>query len=276
MQAPERSWAHYLEPQFVEVDGLRTAYRRRGAGERVVYLHGGGLTRMWLPFFDKLAAGHDLVAPEHPGFGDTPLPRTLEDFHDYVLHYDGFLAALELEPVHLVGHSLGGWAAAELAVFYPRRFKSLTLITPAGLRVRERVASPGPDSFRWEPAEAGDMLLNGRADRYGEYFVQEGMPADTVRAYQEATARALLMWNPRYDRKLDHRLARVATPTLVLGVEADRVVDNAVADRYAELIPGARHMSVVGAPGEPSGHLVHLEHPARVAGLVAEHVADNE
>jgi len=172
----ERMWAHYSEPSFIEVDGLRTAYRRKGVGERLVYLHGGGLTRLWLPFLEELAADHDVIAPEHPGFGDTGSPETLEDMHDYVLHYDALLDAFGLNDVHLVGHSLGGWIAAELAVFYPRRFRSLMLITPAGLRVADRIAPPGLDSFRLEPEEALAALLNGRSDRYTEFFEQEGFP----------------------------------------------------------------------------------------------------
>jgi len=272
---PQRTWAHYCEPSFIEVDGLRTAYRRKGVGEQVVYLHGGGLTRLWLPFLEEMAGHHDVIAPEHPGFGDTETPDTLDDMYDFVLHYDGLFNALGVDEAHLVGHSLGGWVAAELAVFYPRRFRSLTLITPAGLRVADRIAVPGVDSFRLEPAEAGETLMNGRGDRYTEFFEQEGFPNDAVQAFTESTTRAKLSWNPRYDRKLDHRLARVTTPTLVLGVEDDRLVTNAVAQRYADLIPGARHVVVAGPDGEASSHLVQLEQPADVAALIAAHVAAN-
>jgi pimeloyl-ACP methyl ester carboxylesterase len=230
---------------------------------------------MWLPFYERLAERHDMIVPEHPGFGDTPRPETLRGFDDLVLHYEAFLALLRLERVHLVGHSLGGWIAANLAVFYPRRFKSLTLLTADGVRSAERVAPVRLDTFRLEPQEALDALLNGRGDRYTEYFVQEGPPEDVVHAFEEATARALLCWNPRYDWRLDHRLQRVVAPTLVLGAEEDRIVPNGVARAYARLIPDACLITVEGAPGEPSGHLLHLEHPERVGELVAEHVAAN-
>ncbi|HWI21119.1 MAG TPA: alpha/beta fold hydrolase, partial [Baekduia sp.] len=122
--------ALYTAPDFVDVDGIRTAYRRKGEGERVLFLHGDGFTAMWLPFFEELAQRTDLVVPEHPGTGETPLTEEIQSFDDLVLHYDTFLETLDLEPVHLVGHGLGGWLAADLAVFYPRRFKSLTLVTP--------------------------------------------------------------------------------------------------------------------------------------------------
>ncbi|MBN9623994.1 MAG: hypothetical protein J0H06_13785, partial [Actinobacteria bacterium] len=73
--------------------------------------------------------------------------------------------------------------------------------------------------------------------------------------------------------KLDRRLARAGIPTLVLGAEDDRIIPNAVAERYAELIPGAAYATVSGEPGRPTGHAPHVERPAAVAALVAEHVA---
>lgn len=270
--SPLRTWAHWTEPWFVDVDGLSTAYRRKGAGAPLLYLHGGGLTRIWLPFLERLSASADVIAPEHPGFGDTPLPPTVDGFDDLVLHYDAFLSALGCDRVHLIGHSLGGWIAANLAVFYPRRFASLTLITPAGLRL---AGVPSIDTFRMTPEERVDALFNGRGDRYAEYLVQDGFPDDVVRGYEEAATRTLLTWNPRYDRKLDARLARVVAPTLVVGADEDRIVPDAMADRYAELIPGARLVRVAGEDG-PSGHLVHVEDPERVAALVADHVQAEE
>jgi pimeloyl-ACP methyl ester carboxylesterase len=274
MTITERRWARYTEPSFVAVDGVETAYRREGAGEAVVYLHGGGLTRVWLPFLEQLAAGNDVIAPEHPGFGDTPAPAELSrltGFDDLVLHYDGFLTALGLDRVHLVGHSLGGWIAANLAIFYPQRFRTLTLITPAGLRV---IGAPFVDSFRQTPDEAAAALFNGREAAQAELLEQEGFPEDMLRAAAEGAIRARLSWNPRYDIKLEHRLARVTAATLVLGAEDDRVVATEAAARYAELIPGARLVTVPGTDG-PSSHALHVEQPEDAARLVAEHVAAN-
>ena len=125
----------YTDPQRLQVGDLEVAYRRSGSGEPVVFLHGAGGTRMWLPFYERLSETVDLIAPEHPGFGDTEFPDWLDGFDDVVLHYRDFLDELALDRVHLVGFSLGGWIAADLAIFYPERLKSLTLISPAGLHV---------------------------------------------------------------------------------------------------------------------------------------------
>lgn len=264
-----RARAHHAEPQVVDIAGLPTAYRREGDGAPLVYLHGGGLTRLWLPFLEALAAHHDVIAPEHPGFGATPLPDGFDGFDDLVLHYDGLLDALELDRIHLVGHSLGGWIAADLAVYYPRRFASLTLITPTGLRLLD---APLIDTFRMTPPQRRAALFNGRDAHHAQLFADEGVTAELIQDFTEQATLARLTWNPRYDRKLDARLRRVRAPTLVIGAQDDRVVPTAMAARFAELIPGARLLTAPGAPGEPSGHVPHVEDPDRMAAAVREHI----
>ena len=264
-----RSWAYWTEPEWVEVDGVNSAYRRKGEGDSLLYLHGAGLTRQWLPLYEHLSQRFDVVVPEHPGFGDTPMPDWLRSVDDLVLHYDGLIDALGLERVHLVGHSLGGWIAASLAITYPRRFQSLTLITPVGLRMPE---APVADAFRMGPEQAFEMLLNGApTDKYMEHFVQAGELEDTIQAYSESITLARLMWNPRYDIRLDHRLARVRIPTLVIGAEEDRLIPNAHIARWAELIEGAETSTVTGEPDEPTGHLLIIQQPVQLAGAVAAH-----
>lgn len=265
-----RSWAHWTTPERVIADGLETAFRREGAGDPLLFLHGAGLTRMWLPLYAQLAGSFDVIAPEHPGFGDTAMPEWLEGIDDLVLHYDALLDGLGLgdRPVHLVGHSLGAWIAASLALTYPRRFASLTLLAPIGLRVPD---APPADPFRWSPEVALETLFSGVGDRYGEYLEQEGDVEDTLHAYGESITFARLTWNPRYDVRLDRRLARVAAPTQVIGFADDRFVPAAHPRRWAELIPGATHVELAGAAGEPASHLAILQQPDRLAELIGAH-----
>lgn len=269
-----RSWAHWTTPSWVTVDGLETAYRREGAGEPLLFLHGAGLTRMWQPLYARLAESFDTIVPEHPGFGDTAMPEWLEGIDDLVLHYDALLDGLGLgdAPVHLAGHSLGAWIAASLAITYPRRFASLTLMAPIGLRVPE---APPADPFRWSPEAALETLFSGVGERYLEYLQQAGEVEDTLHAYGESIAFARLAWNPRYDVRLDRRLARVAAPTQVIGFADDRFVPAAHPRRWAELIPGARHRCLEGADGEPASHLAVVQQPAQLAALIGDHARAN-
>ncbi|GAA1654538.1 alpha/beta fold hydrolase [Georgenia ruanii] len=266
----DRTWSSWTEPSFIEVDGLPTAYRRAGTGPTLVYLHGGGGTRSWTPLYEQLAAHYDLVAPEHPGYGDTGRPDHVDSWPDLVLHYEAFFRALDLGEIHLVGTSLGAWLAANLAIYYPERFASLTLVTPLGTRILDE---PFIDVFRFTPEQEAEAMFNGRADRYAEALAQ-GDELDTiVHAFGENAMAALLFFNPRYDYKLDMRLQRVAAPTLVLGVDDDRVVGNQQAARYSELIPGATLRTIHGPDGEPSGHGVTVEQPDDVVAAITAHTA---
>lgn len=269
----ERSWKHWTEPDWVEVDGLPTAYRRKGTGPTLLYLHGAGLTRSWLPLYERLSESFDVVVPEHPGFGDTAMPPKLSSVDDLVLHYDAFIDALGLQDVHLVGHSLGGWIAASLAYTYPRRFRSLTLVTPIGLRVPD---APMVDPFRLPPDRALEILLSGApVEPYLEYFQQAGEMEDTIQAYSESITFARLLWNPRYDLRLDRRLSRIRTPTLVVAAQDDRLIPAAHPQRWAELIEGASLTTVEG-DGETTGHLLIIQAPDRLAQAIGEHAGRSQ
>lgn len=262
MAAVPRPRHFYTEPEWLDVGEVRVAYRRKGQGEPVLYLHGNGFTRMWLPFHDKLAESIDLIAPEHPGYGETARPDWLGGFDDLVLHYDELLDVLELDTVHVVGYSLGGWIAAELAAFYPRRLRSLTLICPAGLRVPGR---PAPNLIAMTTEAVWETLFADPSAAESVMPDYESME-EVVHLYGEATTFARLAWNPQYDLALERRLRRVGCPALVIRAERDQVIPDAVAERYAELI-GARIEHVSG-----TGHAIAVEQPDAVAGLIAAHV----
>jgi pimeloyl-ACP methyl ester carboxylesterase len=269
---PTNASPHFTEPETIDIRGLPVAYRRKGSGPATVFLHGAGSTRMWLPFYERMSKTVDFIAPEHPGFGDTPTPDWLEGFDDLVLHYRDVLDAFELDRVHLIGLSLGGWIAAEFAVFYPERLKSLTLISPAGLRV------PGAsmtDIMRMPPEQIPDLLYNGQTADYLEYLPDPHDLDAITRGYGEATTLARLIWNPRYDRKLDERLVRVTCPTLIVEPDEDRVVPNAQFPRWVELLPEARLAKVSGG-SEPTGHLLMIQEPDQTAELIGGFIEEAE
>lgn len=265
-----RTWKYYTEPTIVDVDGVPTAYRRGGTGEPLVYLHGGGGTREWAPIHQQLAEQFDVIAPEHPGFGDTPRPNGVDTWEDFVLHYDAFFRALGLEKFHLVGTSMGAWLAANLAIHFPERYHSVTLITPLGARIQDE---PFIDIFRMTPEAEAEAFFNGRQGRWVEELEQEGGLDDFIFDYGQKATAALLMFNPRYDHKLDRKLKRVTAPVLVIGVDDDRVVGNQQATRFAELLPIASLTTVHGAEGEPSGHAVTVEQPADIVQAIRDFTA---
>ncbi len=238
-------------PATVSVRGCNIALRRAGAGRPLLYLHGASDAGLWSPCLTDLAAHHDVIVPEHPGYGASDTPAWLDTIPDLASFYLDLLDQLDLADVHLVGHDLGGWAAAELAVRNTRRLASLTLVGAAGIFV-PGVAQVDPflrsdeqrirDLFH-DPARADAMLQRVLAPE----FVDVGLKNQTT------TAR--LTRQPRgYDPHLAKWLHRIAVPTRRAGGANDRVYPRELANAYQKLIPGAK-LAII----PDCGHLPHIE-----------------
>jgi pimeloyl-ACP methyl ester carboxylesterase len=264
--AVPRPRSFYTEPEWLDVGDVRVAYRRQGTGEPTLFLHGAAGTRQWIPFYERMAASVDFIAPEHPGFGETELPEWLTGFDDLVLHYRDFVDLLGLERFHLVGFSLGGWIAAELAVFYPERLKSLTLIAPAGLHVPGK---PLTDLFAMPPERIAYMAFGGREAEYLDYLPDGTDLDEVVHAYGELMSFARLVWSPSHDPKLPRRLRNLRVRTLVVGAEEDWVVPNEHIDLWSELLPDAR---VVRIPD--TAHVLIVQEPERTADAIVSFIQE--
>ena len=137
----------------------------------LVFFHGAGGLLADNPFLDQLAARYHVFAPELPGYGESTGEELLEDMLDFTLHGWDVVAALGLTRPHLVGHSMGGMIAAEMAAIAPGDLDKLVLVAAAGLWIEEH---PIPDIFALLPGQLiellfqdpvkGQALLTGGAD----------------------------------------------------------------------------------------------------------------
>ncbi len=262
---PSPSAPPHDEPSWLDVRGVRTALRRRGSGEPLLYLHGSGLTRRWLPIHESLAASFDVIAPEHPGYGDTVRPRWYRGLDDMALHYADLLSALGLESAHVVGHSMGGRIAGAFAGLFPERIRSLTLLTPAPLEPGGTAeAPPWADD---EDLDTDELLFNGNQASYPDYLDgdDEGLIVaadDGADPHADPSA-----WSVAAPATLYRRLARLTCPTLVLAPDEDRVIPHACFDEWAAFLPGGR---VVQIPGRdlPTTHLLIVQEPDAIAAEV--------
>jgi pimeloyl-ACP methyl ester carboxylesterase len=230
-----------------------------GDGPPLLYLHGAG-TYWWLPAHDRLATSHHVYAPVHPGFGASTGVEEIEDIEDLVFHELDVLDALGLDRVDVVGTSLGGWIAAELALRQPQRVRRLVLVDAAGLRLPE---VPTPDLFLATPPESRELLFADPRGPVAMAAIPDVPPPPEKMALimkgREAAARVL--WNPhvRY-RKLRSRLDRIKTPTLVVWGAQDRLFPPAYGEAWAKGLPNARLVTI-----DRCGHLPHVEAPERFA-----------
>lgn len=235
----------------VVVAGCATHVLRGGSGPPLLYLHGARGGGAWLPFMERLARRFEVVAPEHPGFGRSDTPGWFDNIHDVAYFYLGLMQALGLRGAHLVGSSLGGWIAAEIAVRSTERLASLTLIGSAGIQVK---GVPRADTFLWTEEEATRNLFHDQA-LAERALASEPDEAEVERQLKNRFAVARLAWAPRFfDPHLSKWLHRIDVPTLVVWGREDRVVPPAHAERFAELVPGAR-LEVF----ERCGHLPQIE-----------------
>jgi pimeloyl-ACP methyl ester carboxylesterase len=223
---------------------------RGGAGRPLLYLHGGGGAG-WLPFMMDLAARHDVLVPEHPGFGASDTPDWLDNIQDLARFYLDLLDQLDLQNVDLVGHSLGGWIAAELAVRNTRRLSSLTLIGSAGIHMP---GVPQVDTFLVNDEQLIRSLFDSPK-------LIEAMLAEARRPELEdvilknRTTTAKLVWQPRgYDPHLAKWLHRIDVPTHLVWGANDRIYPKEYALAFQHLIPGS---SVTIIPD--SGHVPQVE-----------------
>lgn len=227
--------------EMISVRGVQTHVLRGGRGAPLLVLQPQFATDRWFPYHDALAARFQVIAPDHLGFGRSERPHWLDGIDDLVLHYTDLLDTLGLERVAVLGLSLGGWVAAELASLFPQRIAALVLVGAAGLKVD---GVPRFDVFS-HPIEETLQVLFYDQTRWPQLVSTDLGPDVIVRAYRESTTLARLTWNPyMYNPKLERRLARISAPTMVLWGRDDAFLPLPHGEAYAAAIPGARLVTI--------------------------------
>ena len=149
MAQPDESFIELREGRF------KIRVLQAGTGDPLLYVHGaGGL--FWDPLLDALSSNHRVIAPEHPGAGDSQGLEHVEDLWDLVLYYNELLDSFDVDRATVVGHSFGGMVAAEIASTSPHRVDKLVLIAPIGLW---RDDHPVPDISGIPPASLPALVF---------------------------------------------------------------------------------------------------------------------
>ena len=238
--------------------GARCRVLEGGSGAPVVFLHGASGLFEDNPFLDQLARRYHVFAPELPGYGESTGEALLEDMLDFTLHGWDVVTALGLRHPHLVGHSMGGMIAAEMACVAPAELAKLVLVSAAGLWIDEH---PIPDIFTLLPFELAGMLFHDAGK--GAALLTGGVDfgdMEALKTFYIANSRRLAMAGkllfPVPNRRLSKRLYRLSAETLVLWGNEDRMIPPVYATRWAELIPHAVVTRIEGA-----GHMLPYEQP---------------
>jgi pimeloyl-ACP methyl ester carboxylesterase len=239
-----------------------------GEGEPLLFLHGAGGIAAWEGVLPLLSSKYHVYAPLLPGFGQSTGLEYLEDQFDLFMHGFDVIEALGLDQPYVVGESLGGWVAAEMAALRPKEIGRLALVAPVGLW---RDEAPVADLFGMMPGELVPylfhnlecfpaqrmmmltMLFSDKDDR-----TQEQVEILIAMSRGFRTAAKFLF--PIPENGLERRLWRIKAPTLVVWGEQDKFISPMYAEIFREKIANAE---VVKIP--ETGHLIGLESPEPLA-----------
>ncbi len=236
-----------------------------GSGPDLLFLHSAGGITADNPFLAALAAKYHVLAPQLPGYGDSGDSDSLRDMLDVTLHCFDVLEALGLHRPILVGHSLGGMIAAEMAAIRPAEVERLCLIASAGLWLD---AHPVPDIFTLLPrefpdylfhdAEAGARMMTANTNLSDPAFL---IPFLVNNARQLGMAGKLLF--PIPDRGLKERIHRIRARTVLVWGDSDRLFPAPYAHAFKDAIAGSELVIVPEA-----GHMVPVEQTAAVMAAI--------
>jgi pimeloyl-ACP methyl ester carboxylesterase len=251
-----------MELKTVQTHHVPVRYFEGGSGPDLVFLHGAGGVTAEDPLLAELAKSHRVLAPLIPGYGDSEEAPEIRDMLDFTLHAWDVLDALGLKDPILVGHSMGGMIAAEMAAVQPNDVSRLALIAPAGLWDDDH---PIADLFSTMPYEMPALLFHDAAA--GAAMLTAGRDVTDpgfLQTYLVANARQLGMAGrilfPIPERGLAARLYRIKARTVIVWGDSDRLIPPVYAHAFKKGVPGAELVSIPEA-----GHMVTLEQPKAVA-----------
>jgi len=240
---------------WLTIDDVRLEVFHKGGGPPLLLLHGGGGLDHRAPFLEILANRYEVIAPSHPGFGRSSLPDRFDSVDDLAYLYLDLIDALDLRDVVLIGCSLGGWIAAEIAVRCAHRLSTLVLSGPVGIKVGDRETRDIPDIFALSPDEVAKLAYHDPAKAAVDY---SGLSDEELRIIaRNRESVALYTWEPyMHNPKLRHRLGRIHIPAMLIRGASDGIVSRAYLDAYAALIKDSRVEEI-----EAAGHSPELERP---------------
>ncbi len=229
-----------LTESTINVGGTGVSLLRAGAGRPLLVLHEELGLPGWLKWHGELAADHSLLLPVHPGFGALPRADWISSVRDLAGFYSRMLREMALGPVDVVGFSLGGWIAAEMAAGNPEQFRSMILAAPAGVRPPDGEIL---DLFIVTARAYLDASVHD-ASATPEFAALYGGEASTdqFEAWEDARAEsARLAWKPyMHNPSLPHLLEGVqGLPSLIIWGREDRIIPLSAGHAYNRAIAGS-------------------------------------
>jgi pimeloyl-ACP methyl ester carboxylesterase len=251
--------------EIVKVGGIDVHTWLGGTGAPLLVLHGAGGNRGFTRWTREVAKHFTVWAPTHPGYGRSGDAEWMDTIGDLARFYSWFIDAVGLRRPHLMGASMGGWTAAELATMSPGAIDRLILVDPVGLKPETGEIL---DVFYHSPAELRTLNVHDpkTIPEWDELFGKPPTPADLEIAERNREMAARLTWKPyMHNPVLERFLPRVTNPALIVWGREDRIVPVGCGEQYRRLLPNAT-LTVL----DRCGHMPPIEQPDAFARLVLE------
>jgi pimeloyl-ACP methyl ester carboxylesterase len=251
--------------ETIRVGGIDVHTWVGGQGAPLLVLHGAGGNRGVTRWLEQVAAHYTVWAPTHPGFGGSGDADWMDGIDDLARFHLWFMDAAGLVRPHVLGHSIGGWAAAEMAAMSPGALDRIVLVAPAGLKPETGEIL---DIFFYSPLQLRDMTVHDpkTIPEWDELFGKPPTPAEAEITERNREMTARLTWKPyMYNPRLSHFLPRVINPTLIVWGREDRIVPVECGEQYRRALPNAT-LTVL----ERCGHLPPIEQPDAFARVVID------
>ena len=196
------------------LQGVEIEVARKGTGAPFLLLHGGGGPILDHSFTDELAKKYEIIAPTHPGFGGTKVPDHFDGMADLIYLYLDLLDEIDIHNSVLMGFSMGGWLAAELATISCARFSKLILVDAVGVKIGGPTDRDIVDVWGIPPEQATRLMWHDPA----KAPKMDGLSDEAVASIAaNRIALGLYTWEPyMHNPKLKHRIHRISVPTLVI------------------------------------------------------------
>lgn len=227
--------------ETVEAGGMSIQLVKGGSGQPLLILHDELGHPGWHRFHQALAQNHTLYIPSHPGFGTSDSLGWIANMRDLACWYLDALEDMGLRQVPVIGFSLGGWLAAEMATMCPQQFRKLVLVDPVGIR------PPSGEIFDMFLVVARDYInasfLNAAGVAEFPQFYGSTFTPDQAEAIERAReAASLLAWRPfMHNPSLPHLLRRLKQlPTQIIWGKDDTIVPLSAGEVYQHAIPGSK------------------------------------
>lgn len=244
--------------RFHKIQDVKLEVEERGRGRPLLLLQGEETHEAEMPFVGELAKKFRVIMPWPPGYGRSSRPNSIQNMDDIAYLYLELLDRLDLKKVSVLGFSMGGWIAAEMASKDCSRLSKMILVDAFGIKTGGPLKRDIQDIWYLPGEKVAKLKYHNVKNDTRDFHAMPAKAVHRIAQHRETTAR--LCWEPyMHNPKLRLRLNRVSIPTLVLWGKNDGIVKPTYGKAYANAIPKARFKLI-----EKAGHLPHIEQPAAV------------